>query len=173
MIGSAFKRRMCCLQVAPDSQPAYGQRATSSKWFNNCCRYIKALDEGSTSPHLRTPVSSSGSPVHNESKGGKQNLASWCGCPAVNKERGQRLPGFSCQGRPENSLLHLRCRCVPVQASLSQRKAPSHLTAAAGLSQVQVEMGLFGFVWGKDEEGDRKESNLLEGLPLRAAEGIT
>lgn len=127
MIGSAFKRRMCCLRVAPVRQPAYDQRATSSKWFNNCCRYIKALDEGSTSPHLRTPVSSSGSPVHGESKGGKQNLASWCGCPAVNKERGQRLPGFSCQGRPENSLLHLRCRCVPVQASLSQRKtaAPS------------------------------------------------
>ena len=56
---------------------------------------------------------------------------------------------------------------------MSQRKAPSHLTDAAGLSQVQVEMGLFGFVWGKDEEGDRKENNLLEGLPLRAAEGIT
>ena len=34
-------------------------------------------------------------------------------------------------------------------------------------------MGLFGFAWGMGEEGDRKESNLLEGLPLRAAEGIT
>ena len=114
-------------------QTAYDQRATSSKWFNNYCWYIKALDEGSISPHLRTPVSSSASPVHDESNGGKQNLASWCGCPAVNKERGQRFPGFSCQGRLENSLLYLRSRRVPVRLSCLREKPPPHLTTPAGL----------------------------------------
>lgn len=67
-----------------------------------------------------------------------------------------------------------KMQTCPIQASLSQRKAaaPSD-NRGRSLSQVQVEMGLFGFAWGMGEEGDRKESNLLEGLPLRAAEGIT
>ena len=41
------------------------------------------------------------------------------------------------------------------------------------LQMSAYKLGLFGFAWGMGEEGDRKESNLLEGLPLRAAEGIT
>lgn len=113
-------------------KPAYDQRATSNKWFNNCCQYIKALDEGSTSPHLRTPVSSSALPVHDKSKGGKQNsLLVWLS--SCQQERGQRLPGFSCQGRPENSLLHLRCKRVPFRLPCLWEKTLPHLTAAAGL----------------------------------------
>lgn len=67
-----------------------------------------------------------------------------------------------------------KIQMCPSQASMSQRKAaaPSD-NRSRSLSQVQVEMNLFGFVWGVGEEGDRKESSLLEGLPLRATEGIT
>lgn len=107
---------MRCLWVTPVREPAYDQRLTYSKSFNNCCRYIKALAASYKSACLSTTVSLSASPTHYKFNERKRPLG--VVAQPSTRQRGQRLPGFSCQGRTKKLLLHLKSRCVQIPGAL-------------------------------------------------------
>lgn len=82
------------------------------------------------------------------------------------RQKGQKLPGFSCQGRTKKSLLHLKSRCAQFPGALwhlLEEKAQPCLRAAAGFSGSSKETySLLVFVWGLVEQELARK-----GKPLR------
>lgn len=148
---------MCCLRAPPVREPAHDQRVTHSKSFSNCCRSITAPDETHPSRLLLTHWPPCGPHLFITNLMKENSSLVWS--PSVMRQRGQRWPGFSCQGGTKPSPLFPRpsvCRAPEPPGSVSWRIPAPLMAVTSFTTNSKSQLCLIASAWGRGEASGRR-----------------